>query len=135
LISIIGIMNTIGRVGFGVLSDLPQINSLYLNNFCILGMGVSVAAVPVCGDYPSLIIVFVLFGLFLSGFISLTSITLVDLLGLDNLTNSFGLLLFFRGFASILGTPFAGVEKTIRNSICFTSVSQPHPCFFFSLPE
>jgi hypothetical protein len=101
-------MNTIGRVGFGLISDLPQINSLYVNNFCLIGMGLTVASVPFCENFVSLVVVYVLFGLFLSGFISLTSITLVDLLGLENLTNSFGLLIFFRGIASIIGSPFAG---------------------------
>lgn len=34
-----------------------------------------------------------------AGYISLTSIILVDLLGLEKLTNAFGLLILFRGIA------------------------------------
>jgi hypothetical protein len=34
-----------------------------------------------------------------AGYISLTSIILVDLLGLEKLTNAFGLLILFRGVA------------------------------------
>lgn len=45
---------------------------------------------------------------FLAGYISLTSIILVDLLGLDKLTNAFGLLILFRGAAAIVGSPLAG---------------------------
>ena len=33
---------------------------------------------------------------------------LVDLLGLDNLTSAFGLLVLFRGVTSIIGPPMAG---------------------------
>lgn len=44
----------------------------------------------------------------LAGYISLTSIILVDLLGLDKLTNAFGLLILFRGAAAVVGTPLAG---------------------------
>lgn len=44
----------------------------------------------------------------LAGYISLTSIILVDLLGLDKLTNAFGLLILFRGAATIIGSPLAG---------------------------
>ena len=33
---------------------------------------------------------------------------LVDLLGLDNLTNAFGVLLLFQGIASVIGPPFCG---------------------------
>lgn len=43
-----------------------------------------------------------------AGYISLTSIILVDLLGLDKLTNAFGLLILFRGAAAIVGSPLAG---------------------------
>ena len=41
-------------------------------------------------------------------FVSLTSIVLVDLLGLDKLTSAFGLLALFRGLAAVVGTPVAG---------------------------
>lgn len=43
-----------------------------------------------------------------AGYISLTSIILVDLLGLERLTNAFGLLILFRGAAAIVGSPLAG---------------------------
>lgn len=33
---------------------------------------------------------------------------MVDLLGLDRLTNAFGLLILFRGAAAIIGSPLAG---------------------------
>lgn len=46
--------------------------------------------------------------LFVAGFLSLRSIVLVDLIGLDRLTSSFGLLLLFQGIASIAGSPIAG---------------------------
>ena len=39
---------------------------------------------------------------------SLTPVVLVDLLGLDMLTNSFGLLLLFQGAATFVGPPLAG---------------------------
>ncbi len=45
----------------------------------------------------------------LAGYISLTSIILVDLLGLEKLTNAFGLLILFRGAAAIVGSPLAGL--------------------------
>lgn len=41
-------------------------------------------------------------------FASLRSILIVDLLGLDKLTNAFGLLLLFQGVAACMGTPIAG---------------------------
>ena len=32
LLAIIGVTNTIGRVAIGMISDLPKVNSLFLNN-------------------------------------------------------------------------------------------------------
>jgi len=64
--------------------------------------------IPFCPNYVTMILVSLFFGLFISAYISLTSIILVDLLGLDKLTNAFGLLILFRGAASIVGAPLAG---------------------------
>lgn len=51
----------------------------------------------------------------------MTSIILVDLLGLDKLTNAFGLLILFRGAAAIVGSPLAGAiyDATQTYSIPF----------------
>lgn len=57
-----------------------------------------------------------LINLKLAGYISLTSIILVDLLGLDKLTNAFGLLILFRGAAAIVGSPLAGIVYDATNS-------------------
>ena len=54
-------------------------------------------------------------GLSVSAYISLTSIILVDLLGLDALTSAFGLLVSFRGVASIVGPPLAGLVTNCTN--------------------
>lgn len=45
---------------------------------------------------------------FIGTYVSLTSVVLVDLLGLEKLTNAFGLILLFQGIASIVGPPFIG---------------------------
>jgi hypothetical protein len=47
----------------------------------------SVIAFPFCVSYTSYVIVALLLGLFVSAYISLTSIVLVDLIGLDSLTS------------------------------------------------
>ncbi|KAK0091706.1 hypothetical protein PV326_002801 [Microctonus aethiopoides] len=108
LISIIGITNTIGRVVCGYVADFPQVDSLLLNNICLLISTIAVAATPLCHTYVSYLIMSIFFGIAISGYISLTSIILVDLLGLDKLTNAFGLLILFRGAAAIIGSPLAG---------------------------
>jgi predicted MFS family arabinose efflux permease len=107
-ISIIGVTSTVGRVGFGLISDRPWVNSVLVYNFCVLVMGVSTFLLPFCFNYYLIAFMYTCFGTALSGFIALSSIILVELLGLENLTNAFGLLIFFRGISSVLGTPLSG---------------------------
>jgi len=108
LISIIGIINTVGRLVVGWLSDFPFVDSLFVTNVCILVSGAAVFAVPLCFNYIGFCAVAAIFGLFSSAYIALTSIVLVDLLGIAQLTNAFGLLCFLRGIAAIAGPPIAG---------------------------
>ncbi|XP_050678925.1 monocarboxylate transporter 4 isoform X3 [Leptidea sinapis] len=116
LLSIIGITNTIGRIACGWVADFPWMDSLLLNNICLIIATISVGVIPFCYSYASYVAVAIAFGIAISGYISLTSIILVDLLGLDKLTNAFGLLILFRGAAAIIGSPLAGaVYDATRN--------------------
>lgn len=108
LLSIIGIVNTFGRIICGYIADFPSVDSLLLNNICLVISTVAVAATPLAGSYFSYVMVAIVFGIAISGYISLTSIILVDLLGLEKLTNAFGLLILFRGAATLVGSPLAG---------------------------
>ena len=49
----------------------------------------------------------------LAAYISLTSIVLVDICGLDNLTSAFGLLTLFRGSSSMIGPPINGIYPSL----------------------
>ncbi|KAH7952146.1 hypothetical protein HPB52_019368 [Rhipicephalus sanguineus] len=108
LLSLIGITNMIGRLIFGWLSDLPQINCLLLNNLSLCLSGIAVFILPFCYSYPATVATCMIFGLIVAAYILLTSIILVELFGLDNLTNSFGLLSLCRGAACMVGPPLAG---------------------------
>ena len=61
-----------------------------------------------CYDNTSQAVYCVIFGITSGAYVGLTSVVLVDLLGLDKLTNAFGLLLLFQGIASVIGPPFIG---------------------------
>ena len=63
----------------------------------------------------------ILFGCFIAAYIALTSIVLVDICGIENLTSAFGLLTVFRGAASIVGPPLAGTvyEATQSYAVSF----------------
>jgi hypothetical protein len=58
-----------------------------------------------------------LFGFFSGGYVGLTSIVTVDLVGVDKLSDAFGVLLLFQGVAVAIGTPIVG--KKIKRKIFF----------------
>ncbi|CAB0045225.1 unnamed protein product [Trichogramma brassicae] len=120
LVSVIGITNTIGRVACGYVADFPQVDSLLLNNICLIVATVAVSLTPLCTTTMHYMIMSTFFGIAISGYISLTSIILVDLLGLDKLTNAFGLLILFRGVAAIAGPPMAGTLYDLTNDYGIT---------------
>nr|KAI8746192.1 monocarboxylate transporter 5-like [Biomphalaria glabrata] len=108
LISIIGITNTVGRVLIGKLADLHLIDSLIITYISIALCGVVTALVPFCNTYPLLATNAAVFGLGMAAFISLSSIVICDRMGLEKLTNAFGLLSMVRGIAGMAGPPMAG---------------------------
>lgn len=59
-------------------------------------------------SYASQIFYAIVFGSMSGAYVGLTSVVLVDLLGMERLTNAFGLLLMFQGIASVLGPPMCG---------------------------
>ncbi|KAG5682924.1 hypothetical protein PVAND_012242 [Polypedilum vanderplanki] len=121
LISIIGLTNTFGRIACGYVADFPSVNSLFLNNICLCLCAISLAIIPFLHTFATYMGAAVLFGVGLAGYMSLTSIILVDLLGLDKLTNAFGLLILFRGTAAIFGAPLIGLiyDSTKSYAISF----------------
>jgi len=108
LISIIGITNTIGRFLVGWVTDRFKLQPMNVNVSTLMIAGIATIAVPFTYSHNLAVAYAAVAGFFIAPFISLTSIILVELLGLEKLTNSFGLLLLFRGMASVVGPPFAG---------------------------
>lgn len=108
LLGIIGIANTVGRIILGYLSDKPWVNRLLVYNLMLTICGVSTAFSVMCLDFYSLATYSAIFGFTIGAYVGLTSVILVDLLGLEKLTNAFGLLLLFQGIASFVGPPLAG---------------------------
>ncbi|KDR16896.1 hypothetical protein L798_08639, partial [Zootermopsis nevadensis] len=108
LVSTIGITNTIGRVACGLVSSLPGVDALLINNVALTVGGVATILSGVSLSFGYQIFYSSVFGLAMACFASLRSILIVDLMGLDKLTNAFGLLLLFQGVAAAIGSPLAG---------------------------
>uniref|UniRef100_A0A915JLI6 Major facilitator superfamily (MFS) profile domain-containing protein n=1 Tax=Romanomermis culicivorax TaxID=13658 RepID=A0A915JLI6_ROMCU len=107
-----GITNTIGRVFYGWLSDKGWIRSITVNNLTLTACGIITIFVPIYTTYSWLTVYSALFGFLIAAFVCLTSVILVEHLGLKRLTNAFGLLILVRGFACLIGSPLAGYVYT-----------------------
>ncbi|OWF35485.1 monocarboxylate transporter 12-like [Mizuhopecten yessoensis] len=108
LISIIGICNTVSNVVSGFIIDLPCVDNILANNIVIVTGGVATIFVPYCRTFGLLAVYSVVFGVMIGAFEVLNSIIMVELKGIERLSNGFGLLNMFIGFASIVGSPIAG---------------------------
>ncbi|KAE9553175.1 hypothetical protein FO519_003614 [Halicephalobus sp. NKZ332] len=121
LVSIIGITNTFGRVIFGWVADRRWVTALAITNFSLIFCGILTALCFFAVNYTLLVVYSCLFGFVVAAYICLTSIVLSDLLGVEQLTNSFGLLVVARGIATLVGTPLAGLAYSATESYdsCF----------------
>ncbi|XP_039281070.1 monocarboxylate transporter 13 [Nilaparvata lugens] len=108
ILAVIGMANTVGRIVLGYLSDKTWINRLWVYNTSLAICGISTALSAFCNTFVQFSIYATVFGFTIGAYVGLTSVILVDLLGLDRLTNAFGLLLLFQGIASLVGPPIAG---------------------------
>ena len=122
LLSVVGLSNTGGRILCGYISDFAWADSLVVTNVSYFLTGGCILLFPLLGSLGQLVGLSLVYGLAISALVTLTSVLLVDVLGLEQLTSAFGLLIMFRGLATILGPPIAGAvyRCTVLRSICIT---------------
>ncbi|KAL6743061.1 hypothetical protein Aduo_016146 [Ancylostoma duodenale] len=133
ILSAFGLCNTIGRVVFGLIADrklplpyglgdnIPR-NRLWIYNLSLAICGTLTIFCYLCNSFISLSIYAGLFGFFLSAYVCLTSVVLVDLLGLGKLTNAFGLLLLWQGVGTIFGPPISGILADATNTYVWSFI-------------
>lgn len=92
----------------GALADLPWVNASLVTGLSMILSGLSVVLYPVCQTYLQVMVASVFFGMSFAATVSLSSIVLVELFGLDALTTSMGLLVLVKGLSMSIGGPMAG---------------------------
>jgi predicted MFS family arabinose efflux permease len=63
LLSVIGITNTFARILCGYIADFPSVDSLFLNNICLVICTISVGITPLCTTFTSYVVMSFFFGL------------------------------------------------------------------------
>ncbi|PAA87522.1 hypothetical protein BOX15_Mlig016045g2 [Macrostomum lignano] len=103
--SAFGAANTVCRIAIGGLASNPRVSALLLNNVSLLLSGVFCILLNFCTGFWSLLTVYTILGICLAPVVTLTSEVLCKLVGLDNLTNAFGLVTLARGISVCIGSP------------------------------
>ncbi|XP_041364608.1 monocarboxylate transporter 12-like [Gigantopelta aegis] len=107
ILSVMGICNTVGQVVFGYLGD-RNINLSIFYGLTVIISGISVICIPLMYQYWFMNTFGGIFAFFVSSNYTLTTVLLVQYIGLDKLTNACGLLMMIQGVTNLIGPPFAG---------------------------
>ncbi|XP_045201696.2 monocarboxylate transporter 13-like [Mercenaria mercenaria] len=106
--STIGISSITGRIVLGYLADRPFVNRMIMFKAALLMTGISTSLLPLFNTLWLLLIYAVVYGVSTGITLSLTSVVLADIAGIDLLADAMGLNNLFSAFGSLLGPPLAG---------------------------
>ncbi|XP_033732417.1 monocarboxylate transporter 12-like [Pecten maximus] len=114
-VSIAGIFDGIGRILSGIVLDLKHVKKyrIYLYNIVMFFIGLTSFIVPNIDTFGPLSVMCGVYGLLVGAYMSQKSVIIVDILGVDNLSSSFGLLICFQGIGMFIGPPIAGAMKDV----------------------
>ena len=102
------------QVAIGYVSDRPSVVTLAFYNLMTSLAGLATMVVPLVTSFSALAAVNGAFGLFVSANFALTTVILIELVGVDRLTDAVGIVSFAQGIANLVGPPFAGNASVIR---------------------
>ncbi|XP_033724506.1 monocarboxylate transporter 9-like isoform X2 [Pecten maximus] len=110
----LGISDTMTRILVGYISDKPWANSILINNVVLITGGVATIFVPFYGQFEVLAVYAIVTGATIGVFMTLRTIIMVELLGIQNLSRSYGLMSLSMGISSFAGSPIGGALSDWR---------------------
>jgi len=130
LISVTGIASTLGQILMGYIGDQPCINRLlfYIAMTCIAGF--ATLSVPLLKSFGTLAAYCAVYGFFMSANFSLSTIIVLELLGMDQLTNAYGFVTMAEGVANVFGPPLAGETLLLLLLFTFNSRLEAHAVIY-----
>ncbi|XP_054008591.1 monocarboxylate transporter 9 [Hylaeus anthracinus] len=109
LLSIVSILDLIGRIGGSALSDVSIMPKHWYFVGGLLVSGISLAVLPIATDYIMLSVYCGIFGLASGIYVGITAVIMADMLGTEKLTSSYGISLFVNGIIQLVGPPICGL--------------------------
>lgn len=109
LLSIVSILDLIGRIGGSALSDIKLMPKHWYFVGGLFVSGVSLTILPTATTYTLLSVYCGIFGLASGIYVGVTAVIMADMLGTEKLTSSYGISLFVNGILQLIGPPICGV--------------------------
>lgn len=112
LLTVMGVANMLGRIFCGATSVNPDINPMVVTYITLTLGGITVLMSTFSRTLMSHVIMVITFGTCVASFSTLRTVLLVNIVGLDNLTNGFGITILFYGLALLVGIPLSVFLQT-----------------------
>ncbi|XP_034949160.1 monocarboxylate transporter 9-like [Chelonus insularis] len=109
LLSLVSILDLIGRIGGSALSDVKIMPKHWYFVGGLLISGISLTLMPSSTTYTTLAIYCSIFGLASGVYVGVTAVIMADMLGTEKLTSSYGISLFVNGIIQLIGPPICGL--------------------------
>ncbi|EFO28173.1 hypothetical protein LOAG_00306 [Loa loa] len=116
LLFLIGLVNIFGRILCGLISDLPKVDPLFVHNLGVISGGIATCIVPLLTQYWMYMVYTIPFAWSVACFSSLRPIICIELLGLEKLSNAFGMMMLCMGIAVLIGPPLAALFKDLSGN-------------------
>ncbi|XP_041368830.1 monocarboxylate transporter 12-like [Gigantopelta aegis] len=115
ILSIAGVLDTIGRVLVGFLFDFPKVKKFrsLIYNLIVFAVAAVSFVCPLVKSFEGFAILVAVYGFLTGSYISQKTLIIVDILGVEKLSSSFGILICFQGVGSLFGPPLSGLMKDI----------------------
>lgn len=110
LLSIAGVLDTIGRILVGFILELKQVRRFrpYAYSGVLFVIALASFVCPALNAFWQFCIISGVYGAMTGGYVSQKGVVVVDILGIEKLSSSFGILLCFQGIGALIGPPLSG---------------------------
>ena len=108
LVSACGIGDLCGRLFLGYFGDLNLIQRYKLETFCLMSVGINTLLFAFANNFWWMLVHSVFYGLFGGGYVCMTAVVLIDMMGLKLMPKMLAILLLVQGIGAALGQPFLG---------------------------
>ncbi|XP_075166865.1 monocarboxylic acid transporter silnoon [Haematobia irritans] len=116
LVTVSAVLDLVGRLGLGWLSDLQLFDRRKIYVVCIFGAGLSVLTIP--SEYTIYLVGLsaAIYGFCLGSWYVLMPVLLADIFGTDRISSSYGLVRMFQSIGAISVPPLAGFLRDLSGS-------------------